>query len=420
VGQTLDRVMLRRQHGVRDALVALGRELPQLVDRQRLADRLTSSLVTQIPAAHVSLHVIDDANEDLRVLAHVVSEATPGSAPPRIGPDLAAWLALSNQPLVVEETTFHGDAVSSLKGAIADLERQRVSLLLPLILEARLAAVLCVGEKLSGEIYERQEIELLETLLREAGVALQNARLYADPKRQMDELRRTQDQLMQSAKLAAIGELAAGIAHEVNNPLMVITGHAGLLRRRPELAAIHPTIDTIEGQATRAAGMIRGLLDFARRRSLHREHVRLRDVVERAFALVADKLDTHAIEAVTLLDEADPKVFGDRDQLTQVFINLVGNAADAMPDGGRLTVSTEVRRQDDVAYVSARVADTGPGIPLEQREQIFESFFTTKPEGKGTGLGLAVTLEIVKNHEGTVDSAPGKGTVMIVNLPLSA
>ena len=250
--------------------------------------------------------------------------------------------------------------MSSLKGAIADLERQRVSLLLPLILEARLAAVLCVGEKLSGEIYERQEIELLETLLREAGVALQNARLYADPKRQMDELRRTQDQLMQSAKLAAIGELAAGIAHEVNNPLMVITGHAGLLRRRPELAAIHPTIDTIEGQATRAAGMIRGLLDFARRRSLHREHVRLRDVVERAFALVADKLDTHAIEAVTLLDEADPKVFGDRDQLTQVFINLVGNAADAMPDGGRLTVSTEVRRQDDVAYVSARVPTRAP------------------------------------------------------------
>jgi signal transduction histidine kinase len=93
-----------------------------------------------------------------------------------------------------------------------------------------------------------------------------------------------------------------------------------------------------------------------------------------------------------------------------------------MPDGGRLTVSTEVRRQDDVAYVSARVADTGPGIPPEQREQIFESFFTTKPEGRGTGLGLAVTLDIVKNHEGTieVDTAPGKGTVMIVNLPLGA
>jgi signal transduction histidine kinase len=420
VGRTLDRLMLRRQHGVRDALVALGNELPQLVDRQRLADRLTSALVTQIPAAHVSLHVIDEASDDLKVLAHGASEATPGAAPPRIGADLAAWLALSDQPLVVEETTFYGDAVASLKGAIADLERQRVSLALPLILEGRLAAVLCVGEKLAGEIYERPEIELLQALLREAGVALQNARLYADLRRQMEELRRTQAQLMQSAKLAAIGELAAGIAHEVNNPLMVITGHAGLLRRRAELAAIHPTVDTIEAQATRAATMIRSLLDFARRRPRNLEHVRLREVIERALVLVADKLDGHAVETVRLLDEADPTVFGDRDELTQVFINLVANAADAMPDGGRLTVSTEVRRQDDVAYVSARVADTGTGIPPEHRGQIFESFFTTKPEGKGTGLGLAVTLDIVKNHEGTleVESAPGKGTTMIVNLPL--
>jgi len=422
VGRTLDRLMLRRQHGVRSALVALGNELPRLVDRQRLADRLTSALVTQVPASHVSLHVIDEANDDLQVLSHVTSDAAPGALPPRISADLSAWLALSGRPLVVEETTFYGDAVSSLKGAIADLERQRVMLLLPLILEARLAAVLCVGGKLSGEIYEPDEIELLGTLLQGAGVALQNARLYADLRRQMDELRRTQDQLMQSAKLAAIGELAAGIAHEVNNPLMVITGHAGLLRRRAELASIHDVVDTIESQAARAAKMIRGLLDFARRRPRNLQDVRLRDVIQRALALVADKLDGQVIETVTLLDDSDPAVFGDRDELTQVFINLMTNAADAMPDGGRLTVSTEVRRHEAVSYVSARIADTGTGIPAEYREQIFESFFTTKPEGKGTGLGLAVTLDIIKNHEGTieVESAPEKGTTMIVNLPLAS
>jgi signal transduction histidine kinase len=422
VGRTLDRLMLRRQHGVRDALVALGHELPQLVDRQRLADRLTGALVSQIPAAHVSLHVIDEASDDLRPLAHAASEAAPGTVPPRIPADLAAWLALSGRPLVVEETTFYGDAVASLRGTIADLERQRVTLLLPLILEGRLAAVLCVGEKLSGEIYERDELELLETLLQEAGVALQNARLYADLRRQMDELHRAQHQLMQSAKLAAIGELAAGIAHEVNNPLMVITGHAGLLRRRPELASIHDAVDTIESQATRAASMIRGLLDFARRRPRNLQDVRVRDVVERARALVADTLARHAVETVLLFDESDPAVFGDRDELTQVFINLMANAADAMAGGGRLAVSTEVRRHEDLAYVSIRVADTGTGIPAEHRAQIFESFFTTKPEGKGTGLGLAVTLEIVKNHEGTieVESLPGKGTTMVVNLPLAS
>ncbi len=422
VGATLDRVMLRRQHGVRDALVALGSELPQLVDRQRLANRLTSALVTQIPASHVSLHVVEDGRDDLQVLAHAASEAAPATEPPCIGADLAAWLALSGRPLVVEETTFYGDALASLEGAIADLERQRVTLLIPLILETRLAAILCVGERLSGEVYEADEIELLETLLKEAGVALQNAQLYADLRHQMDELRRTQDQLMQSAKLAAIGELAAGIAHEVNNPLMVITGHAGLLRRRAELAPIHPTIEVIEAQATRAANMVRSLLDFARRRPRNLETVPLRDVIERALTLVTDKLYAHGVETLKLFDESDPVVFGDRDELTQVFINLITNAADAMPRGGRLTVRTEARRQDDVAYVSTQVVDTGTGIPAEHRDQIFESFFTTKAEGKGTGLGLAVTRDIVKNHEGTieVDSAPGKGTTMTINLPVAS
>jgi signal transduction histidine kinase len=422
VGRTLDRLMLRRQHGVRDALVALGRELPQLIDdRQRLADRLTGALVTRIPAAHASLHVIDSRNDDLQALSHVASAEGPGAAPPRISVDLAAWLALSGRTLVVEEATFYGDAVASLRATIADLERQRVTLLLPLILDGRLLAVLGMGEKLSGEIYERDEIELLETLLQEAGVALQNARLYADLRHQMDELRRTQGQLMQSAKLAAIGELAAGIAHEVNNPLMVILGCASGLRERPELAAIHGKLDTIETQATRAGNVIRGMLDFVRRRPRHLEEVDVRTVIERALALVRDRLASGAIEATTLFDESGPAVVGDRDELTQVFLNLFTNAADAMPHGGRLTVSTDVRRHENLAYLSIRVADTGAGIPVEDRPRVFESFFTTKPEGKGTGLGLAVTLDIVKNHEGTieVEGGPGKGTVMVVNLPLA-
>jgi signal transduction histidine kinase len=422
VGATLDRVMLRRQHGVRDALVTLGNELPQLVDRQRLASRLTSALVAQIPAAHVSFHVVDEGRDDeLQVLAHVASERAVSMPPPRIPVDLAAWLALSGHPLVVEETAFYGDALASLKTAIAALERGRAALLLPLILDSRLAAVLCVGEKLSGEIYEADEIELLETLLKEAAIALQNARLYGDLERQLDELRRAQDQLTQSAKLAAIGELAAGIAHEVNNPLTIIVGHAHLLRRRAELAAVQPALDTIEAQATRAANMVRGMLDFSRRRPRNMHDVSLRDVIERALSLVTDKLRSHGVETVTILDESDPAVFGDRDELTQVFINLIGNAADAMSTGGRLVVTTEVHRQDDVTYVSTRVADTGPGIAAEHRDQIFESFFTTKPEGQGTGLGLTITRDIVKNHEGTieVDSTVGKGTTMIVNLPLA-
>ena len=419
VGAMLDGLMLRRQRGVRNALVALGGDLPHVLDRQQLADRLTTALATQIPASRVSLHVIDEAGDDLKLLSYADNDAADRARAPRIGADLAAWLALSARPLLVQELMFHGHAVASLRAGLIDLERDGIELLLPLILDGRLAAVLCVGEKISGQIYERDDIELLETLLQGAAVALKNAQLYTDLRTQMDELRRTQDQLMQSAKLAAIGELAAGVAHEVNNPLMVILGHAGLLRRRGDLASIHDSLDVIEVQATRAGNMTRSLLDFARRRPRNPQRVQMRDVIERALTLVGDKRQREAIETVLLFDETDPSTWGDRDELTQVFINLIGNALDAMPDGGRLTVSTEVRRHDDVTYLSARVSDTGIGIPAEHRARIFESFFTTKPEGKGTGLGLAVTLEIVKNHEGTieVDSAPGKGTTMIVNLP---
>jgi signal transduction histidine kinase len=421
VSDALDRLMFRRRHGVRDALVALGNELPRLLHTQTLADTLTTALMTEIPAAHVSLQVVQETSDDLAVLSHATSEAAPGTGPPRVAPDLAAWLALSARALAVDEAVFHGDAVSSIKHAIADLERQRVALLLPLIMEGRLAAVLTVGEKLSGEIYEADEIQLLEALLQAAAVALKNAGLYADLQRQMQELRRTQDQLMQAAKLAAIGELAAGIAHEVNNPLMVIIGTATVLRRRPELSAIHDRLDTIETQGARATKLVRGLLDFARRRARTAMDIPIREPIERALALVADRLRKPALETIKLFDESDPMVFGDRDELTQVFINLISNAADAMPRGGRLTLSTEVRRHEDVAYLSVRVADTGVGIPPENRDKIFESFFTTKAEGQGTGLGLAVTLEIVKTHEGTieVESAVGKGTTMIVNLPLA-
>jgi signal transduction histidine kinase len=129
----------------------------------------------------------------------------------------------------------------------------------------------------------------------------------------------------------------------------------------------------------------------------------LREVIDRALTLVADKLRSQGVQAVKVLDESDPAAFGDRDELTQVFINLITNTADAMPKGGRLTLRTQVRRQSDIAYVSARVTDTGTGIPEEHREKIFESFFATKPEGKGTGLGLAVTLDILKNHKGTIE-----------------
>jgi two-component system NtrC family sensor kinase len=259
-------------------------------------------------------------------------------------------------------------------------------------------------------------------LIGQTGVAMKNAGLYGDLKHRMEELRTTQQQqLVQAAKLAAIGELAASVAHELNNPLTVILGVACLLRDQSEPGSkVETQLGVVSEQATRAGKIARSLLDFSRKRESRHEPVNINVLVPRTLELMGAKLRRRSVQIETRLAPDLPAMLGDADQLTQVLINLVGNAADAMPDGGRLVVATEVRPDTDSVVLS--VSDTGTGISEAQLPHIFDAFYTTKPEGKGTGLGLSVTAGIVKGHSGTieVESEPGRGTTMRVCLPLSS
>ncbi|HEX9821099.1 MAG TPA: ATP-binding protein [Methylomirabilota bacterium] len=419
----LERLMFRRQHGVRDLLAALGRELPSLLDPVALARTLTTRLVSDVPARHASLHLRDAATAALvptwAAISPDVDEAGTAVA---IEEPVAVWLAMTGQTLIVEETSFPGQAYERLRPPVAKLERSRTALLVPLLLDGELRAVLALGEKLSGEIYSGGEIEVLETLMGETAVALKNARLYQDVREQMEEVRRTQEQLFQTAKLAAVGEMAAGIAHELNSPLMVILGHSGLLERElPAGSRAAEQAATIAGEATRAGKIVRDVLDFARRREPTRDLVALDQLVDRALALFEGRLQRARVEVARVFDGGPPLLPGDRDQLTQVFINLIGNAIDAMPEGGLLTIETGLYGGDNGhRYAGVDVADTGHGIPAERLPHVFESFYTTKPEGSGTGLGLPISRRIVDAHGGTLeaDSAPGRGTRMRVRLPM--
>jgi two-component system NtrC family sensor kinase len=252
----------------------------------------------------------------------------------------------------------------------------------------------------------------------QTGIALRNSMLYADLHSRMNEIAAAQQQLVQSAKLAAIGELAASVAHEINNPLGVILGHGDLLAMQfPPDTKTGKQVAAIQSQARRAAKIMRDLLDFARRREPKREPVALNLVILRTIDLLGPKLKKSRVHVETDFDDAAPPVPADADQITQVLLNLMGNACDAMPGGGRLTVRT--RFLEDAQGVSIEVADGGVGMTPEQISQIFEPFYTTKGE-QGTGLGLSVSLGIVRNHGGSleVDSRPGEGTTMIVRLPV--
>jgi signal transduction histidine kinase len=414
----LARLMFRRRHGVRDALVALSRELAGQLDARALAATLTSGLVAKVPVTHASLHVHDGVADAWPALAHARSDGGEAAeiAP---APSVVAWLRMTGRPLAVEETGVMGVA-PALETALGELERVRVALLVPVLLETQPAAIIVVGEKLSGEVFDPEEIELLEALAGQTAIALRNARLYGALGARLDELQRTQAQLVQSAKLAAIGELAASVAHEINNPLTVVSGLSQLMQQtvEPESHTGH-RLSTIVGETQRAARIVRDLLDFSRRREPQRERMCLHDAIQRALDLLEVRLKRR-VEVQRVFDAALPSTIGDRDQLTQVFVNLVGNAVDAMPQGGTLTVHTKVQEADGGgAAIVASVSDTGGGIRPEVLDHIFEPFFTTKPEGQGTGLGLSVSHGIVHAHGGTIDveSQLGRGTTFRVVLP---
>ena len=413
--------MFEHQHGVRDALVALSKEMSSILGVRNLGEALTAGLVSRIPVMHASFHLPDPATQSFVPFSSVSFGADERSA--RVGLDdtVTQWLSETGKTLVVEEAAFQTVADARTRAATNGLEAARVAVLLPLLRERKLTAILVVGEKLSGEIFDSNEIQLLETLAEETAIALQNSRLYEDLLHRMEELRKTQEQLIQSAKLAAVGELAASVAHEINNPLTAVLVTSELLvRQTPPGSPRLERLTDIETSALRAAKIVRQLLDLARRREPAREPLSVQEVILRSCDLLEPRLSAGRIELQTVFDPAVPLILGDRDQLTQVFINLLTNSADAMPAGGSLTVRTELRQHEGRRYIGVSVADTGTGMDPDQLSRIFEPFFTTKAEGRGTGLGLSISLGIVRKHGGTIEAESkfGKGTTMTLKLPL--
>jgi signal transduction histidine kinase len=418
----LARLMFQRAHGVRDALVALTKALPALADPGALARALTEGLVARIPAIHATLFVRDRSSGSYAIAHSAIADADRRPTGADRAEDLSMWLRMTRATLVVEESAVPADAYAGMRDCLADLEDNRTALVLPLFAENELVAILGIGEKVSGEVYNPAEIELLEAALQETGIALKNAGLYHELREQMEALQRAQGQLVHSAKLAALGELAAGVAHELNNPLMVILGNSGLLLREcAGDAGIERRASVVVEEATRAGKIVRDMLDFARRREPTREPVGIADVLERVLTLMQARLRTVRVDVDRGFVAALPAVAADRDQLTQVFLNLVANAIDAMPNGGRLAFEGEATMHDGAEAVAVRVRDTGSGIPDHVLPRIFEPFYTSKPEGAGTGLGLAITLGIVRDLGGTieVESQPGIGTSMRVVLPVA-
>ncbi len=228
-----------------------------------------------------------------------------------------------------------------------------------------------------------------------------------------------EERLMRSEKLASIGRLAAGIAHEINNPLTSVLTFSSLLLKKTEREDQKEKLDIIVKETTRCRRIVKDLLNFARQGEPKKEEISINQVIENALSLMGNQLKIGEMRIAVKKDLGElPKLQLDPNQMLEVFVNIMINAIDAMPHGGELNLATSLTQ--DGKAVEIRASDTGFGISRENLARIFDPFFTTKEPGKGTGLGLSVTYGIIDRHNGSIDveSEVGKGTTFIIKLPV--
>jgi signal transduction histidine kinase len=280
----------------------------------------------------------------------------------------------------------------------------------PLLIEGSITGILITSNNVTKRVH-------LEEALKQYTVELEDK-----VDRGTATAKKLEQQVLHSEKLAALGRLAAGVAHEIGNPLTSISTFSQMLREMATDEFSQTSLDVINTHIQRITDIVRRMSTFARPDALNIKYVQLNDVLNSTLDLMRlDKRMKSSITIAVSLDADLPKTMIDEGQISQIFINIILNALDAMPDGGKLSVSTR-RGQDDQGRdaILISLSDTGTGIPKEDLQKIFDPFYTTKEAGKGTGLGLSVSYNIVKQFKGDikVESEAGKGTIFTIILPI--
>jgi len=292
----------------------------------------------------------------------------------------------------------------------------KFAMLLPLIEDTKIIGLIDLNRKKPDDYFNENDQQRAKIFASLANLALRNANLYK-------QLQETQSQLIQAEKMSALGQLAGGLAHEINNPLSGILGLTQLVLEQTKPGTQnHKDLSDIEKAVFRCKKIITSLLSFARQEQIKIEPVSVNEALEETLVLCARQMELKHIKIIKQLDQELPLINADFQQLMQVFLNLLTNAKDAMPDGGTLTIGAAKSGSspEGKETIAVSFSDTGPGIPEDIASRIFDPFFTTKPVGKGTGLGLSVCLGIINKHNGTISvkSEAGKGSVFTLQLPV--
>ena len=411
----------QRRRDVAESLASLARELTGTLEEGRIGELVTRGVVQLLRTRGATLYRYEEETGRLVALLSHGPQADvtrglvlePGEA--------VAGRAVAERKIIATPDIMREPRVTMRPELRALLERYRAFAVVsvPLVGHDRIVGALSLND-VTGREFTADELQALQLFADQAALALENARLYESAQDSLVRLRDTQAQLVQAAKMSAVGQLVSGVAHELNNPLSVIIGYGQLLLGRDVPPTFRRPVELMVTQGERMGKIVRNLLYVARQRPPERAAVNVPYVMEQTLALRINQLTLSKITVRKEFADDVPLTLGDAQQLEQVFLNLLLNAEQAILEAkpqGEIVLRAQLRPESET--IVAQVIDDGPGIPPESLSRIFEPFYTTKTVGMGTGLGLSVSYGIVQEHGGrlSVQSEPGH-TVFTLELPV--
>lgn len=416
-----DRFLFQKKYDYRELLRTFTNEVLTVLDIQQLLHQTVAGLIRILKLESAAILLLDKDAKSFKMVANIgVKEREVAF---KEDDTLVSYLKVSQQYILKDKSVDKMEGDGALKG---DFKRLNARLCLPISLHNDVIGVLSLGMKKSGEDFTQEDTDILMTLARTLAIAISNAQLF-------DELSKTQAEAAQREKMAVIGTLAAGINHEICNPLGIVRGQCEMYllnlrdglyagKDREEMTKIAIEImNKVIKETDRATAITKKLSGFAKpSKASELEEVCIEKEVDEVMGLIGHDLKLSNIDVVRDFPKDFPTVLADKKQIQEVLFNIIRNAAQAMNDKSQGKIALSGFSQNSSAVV--RIADNGSGIPPDKINQIFNPFYTTKAPGKGTGLGLFIVKQVVERNKGTiaVESEIGVGTTFTLRFPMTA
>ena len=445
IQEFVDRIFYKKKYDYQGILKHASQMIVSMLDYDAIAKLLTDTVADTMRVTYCAVFISNTSGRRFIKVSANIKHA--GFDPPdtwRQESALVQWMKTFQGP-VVKRKIAKQVSESDAKDVLSDLEVLKGEIALPMVFKERLNGFIALGEKQSGDLYTQEDMDLLETLSSQSALAFENARSYKvidDMNKALEqkvkartreleealfEKERTQELLIRSESLAAIGQLVAGVAHELNNPLTTVTSLVQSaieeIEQPDTKTSLAPDlVDDLkfaDKELARARSIVSSLLGLSRQTQTYSEAVNLNGVIKDALRVLYNQYKHSDLNIVESYDRDLPDIQGNFANLGQVVLNIIQNAIQAVLDiKGTIFISTHFDAKKRHAVFTCN--DTGPGIPEAIRQDIFKPFFTTKAVGKGTGLGLYICHEIIAKHGGTLklDDAGGPGAVFEVRLPV--